>query len=617
MTRKTLSLITAILLLTTNTFAEETLKDITVVSVNKTSQSIKNTTSNVTVITAEDIEENGYQTLTEAISHTSGISITNNGGLGKVSSIFLRGMKTEKILVLLDGVTLNNPSSTDGQAFFEHISLDNIEQIEIVKGGVSSIWGSDASAGIINIITKKAKDGIHGNLVLSYGSYGTKKASTSISYKNNNFDTTFSASKLKSDGFSAKIPRNDETDGYENTSANLKLAYHFNENNTLSLNYNYVDANTEYDGSYSVLGSNDPLANIDTKQKDLIFTYQYTNTQYQSLFKYIRSTSNRTDTSNSPFGNAIIGYDSTVNAISWINSYQYTQNGSISLGLEHQKTEGDYQYNTSPSTNNVFKNKAVFLAVNHTFDSTTEGKTLLEASIRKDIFDKFDDAISYKVGFKHFHSRFEGLTTSLNYYKSIDAPNSYQVANSIARQPLNPDNTKGYDVSIQYKDIKITYFSNTIDDKLDFDTNLFKYINNQGREKTSGIELDLSHTISNMLISLNYSHLLKYEDEEGFDLQRRAKETLNVSLDKYMDNKTHFGVNAQYVGDRIEYAYGTHNITANTGNYTIWNLNFGTRVMDDIDISIHAKNIFDKEYQSVFGYATEGRSIYANFKYSF
>jgi len=191
------------------------------------------------------------------------------------------------------------------------------------------------------------------------------------------------------------------------------------------------------------------------------------------------------------------------------------------------------------------------------------------------------------------------------------------VASSIAGQTLKPDTTKGYDISIQYKNVSITYFSNTIKDKLDYDTTFFKYINNQGKKRTSGIEIDASHTFSDIHIALNYSYLLKYEDEQGFDLQKRAKETLNVSLDKYLDNKTHVGINAQYIGDRVEYAYGTHNITANTGNYTLWNLNFSTKVMNNIDVSIHAKNIFDKDYETTATYATEGRSIYMNLKYSF
>ncbi|HSR73893.1 MAG TPA: TonB-dependent receptor plug domain-containing protein, partial [Sulfurovum sp.] len=116
MTFKSLSLITATLLLTTSTHADETLEPISIISANKTIQYIQNTTSNVTVITAEEIEENGYQTVTQAINAIAGISVTNSGGLGQQTSFFVRGADSGKVLVLLDGMRLNDPSTTNGTA---------------------------------------------------------------------------------------------------------------------------------------------------------------------------------------------------------------------------------------------------------------------------------------------------------------------------------------------------------------------------------------------------------------------------------------------------------------------------------------------------------------------
>ena len=93
---------------------------------------------------------------------------------------------------------------------------------------------------------------------------------------------------------------------------------------------------------------------------------------------------------------------------------------------------------------------------------------------------------------------------------------------------------------------------------------------------------------------------------------------MNAAADYYTDSDTHFGANAQYVGRRIDTDRGFPVASeVSTGNYTLWNLNFGTQIFHDTDLTIYAKNIFDKEYQSVYGYATEGRSIYAKIKYSF
>jgi len=605
MIKRTISLFLATIL-TNNAYADENLADIEVISTNKTTQSIKDTTSNISVITADEIEERGYSSVGEALSSVAGISVSNSGGLGKVTSIFMRGMKTEKILVLLDGITLNNPSSTDGQAFFEHISMENIEQIEVIKGGMSSVWGSDASAGVINIITKKAKDGVHGDIKLGYGSYNSKTISSTLSYKKNNLEAILSLSQLKSDGFSALIPRDSEDDGYENNSLNLKLNYSFNENSQIRFNYNYIDANTQYDGKYSTLKQDDPLANIDTKQNDFSLSYLYNREGYRSNLKFTQTKSDRLDTSDSSYGKALSSYRATQQELSWINSYRYNSS-NIFLGLEGKKIEGEYQFNSSAPTTNKFEDKAVFMGLTHSVNEDT----LIEASIRKDFFEKFSDTLSYKIGLKRVSTLIDGLSTTLNYYKSTDAPNSYQVANTIAGVTLQPDTTKGYDISLKYSDFAITYFSNTIDNKLDYDTTKFGYINRTGEEKVDGFEIDFAHTFSTISVSTNYTHLLNYEDENNNRLLRRAKDTLNASIDYYTENDMHFGINAQYIGDREDLTQKS------TGNYILVNLNFDTEIYKDTKLNINAKNIFDREYQSVYGYAQEGRAIYANIKYSF
>lgn len=150
----------ATLLLTTNTHANTQLEDITITTTNKLPISIEKTTSNVSVITSEEIKEKGYLTVAQAISTVAGITVSHSDGLGQSTSFFVRGNDAGKVLVLLDGMRLNDPSTTDGRALLDALTTNNIEQIEIVKGGSSSIWGSNASAAVINIITKEAKDGV-------------------------------------------------------------------------------------------------------------------------------------------------------------------------------------------------------------------------------------------------------------------------------------------------------------------------------------------------------------------------------------------------------------------------------------------------------------------------
>ena len=161
--QKNLSIsLVASLLLATNLFSAQNLETITVTSATKSAQSIKDVTSNVEVITKEEIEERHFTSVPEALNSLSGINVISNGGLGTSASVKLRGFDTKRVLVLIDGIRVNDVTGTSG-APFEHLMINDIERIEVVKGAQSGIWGADASAGVINIITSSAKEGFRGS----------------------------------------------------------------------------------------------------------------------------------------------------------------------------------------------------------------------------------------------------------------------------------------------------------------------------------------------------------------------------------------------------------------------------------------------------------------------
>ncbi|HOI83826.1 MAG TPA: TonB-dependent receptor plug domain-containing protein, partial [Campylobacterales bacterium] len=149
------------ILASTALLAEQTINidKITVTGASKSEQSLKSVTSNIEVITAEEIEEKHYATVTDAISSFAGVNFVQNGGMGSTTSVLVQGLDTKYTLVLIDGVKYNEAASTDGSAQFGHLLLSDVERIELIKG-VNPIWGAGAAAGVINIITKKAAKGL-------------------------------------------------------------------------------------------------------------------------------------------------------------------------------------------------------------------------------------------------------------------------------------------------------------------------------------------------------------------------------------------------------------------------------------------------------------------------
>lgn len=620
MTTKPLSLITATLLLSTTTYAETTLEDITVISTNQVPTSIQNTTANITVITAEDIEERGFQTVDQAIRTVAGISVTNSGGLGQQTSFFLRGADSGKVLVLIDGMRFNDPSTTNNTALIESLTTSNIKQIEILKGGVGSIWGSNASAGVINIITKEAQDGVHGYVGLSYGSYLTKGAETQLSYKGEKLTAQILASYLDTEGFSALAPRSAEKDGYTNKNINLKLGYTFNENNRVNLSYNLIDTDTEFDDTFSAGQENDDYSNATSKQTNLALDYFYTRNNYSATLHASKGEYDRDYYTTGFFGDNHNVYRATLDEYSLINAYTYTSGKAI-LGLEYNTIDGFNQFNAFPESKADYTNKAVYLSNTYNFNTNT----LLETNIRYDNYDEFENRVTYKIGLKHAHAFLEGFNSSANYYTSYDAPSAYQLANATLGTLLKPSYTKGYDISMGYKKLlTVTYFNNTVEDAIDYISDPITFIggyqNINGTSKFSGLEIESAYSLPSLglVFSANYTHLFDFEKEDGTDLIRRAKDTLNASINYYTSSDMFFGVDVLYIGDRLDTDGGFPVASeVSTGNYTVWNLNFGTKIMDDFDLSINARNIFNKTYQSSYGYATEGRSVYAKVKYSF
>ncbi len=608
------------LLLTTQSHANTQLEDITVTTTNKLPTSIKKTTSNVSVITAETIKEKGYQTVAQAISTVPGITVSHSGGLGQSTSFFVRGADAGKVLVLLDGMRLNDPSTTDGRALLDALTTNNIEQIEIVKGGSSSIWGSNASAGVINIITKEAKSGVHGSVGLSYGSYNTKGAEATLSYKDEKLTAQVLASYLDTDSFSSLAPRDAEEDGYTNKNLNLKFGYTFNENNKLNLSYNVIETETEFDDTFSMTQADDDYSHATSDQSNLALDYLFTLENYSATFHASKGEYDRDYYTTGFYGDGHNVYKATLKEYAFINGYDYT-NGKTILGLEYQDIDGFNQYNNFPESQSDYTNKAVYLS--NIYD--INANTLIETNLRYDNYDEFDNKVTYKIGVKHLPHFLQGLSTSANYYTSYDAPSSYQLANTAFGSLLKPSYTEGFDISARYKELlKVTYFNNKVEDSIDYISDPVTYVggytNIDGTSKFSGLEIEGEYifTTYNLILSANYTHLFDYEKEDGSDLPRRAKDTFNTSLSYYTSNDMHFGIDAQYIGDRLDTDGGFPVASdVSTGNYTVWNLNFSTKILTDFDLSIHAKNIFDKEYQSVYSYATAERSAYAKVTYSF
>ncbi|MCM8787476.1 MAG: TonB-dependent receptor plug domain-containing protein, partial [Candidatus Omnitrophica bacterium] len=253
MKRKILTLIVILIMLkVAKVFADEKKYDLgkIIVTATKTLSYQAEVGSSTTVVSEDDIERAGKRTIYEVLKEIAGVSIVQNSAFGGLTSVYLRGAKPGHTLIMIDGVEANDPMSTDRSFDFAHLTTDNIERIEIVRGPQSTLYGSDAMAGVINIITKKGKGKPTWNSCLEGGSYNTFRRSLGLSGSIDKFSYSISTLRLDSDGIS-KAVGGTEKDGYDKTVISSKVDYQLFDNSQLSLVSRFTDAKTSLDdGAY-------------------------------------------------------------------------------------------------------------------------------------------------------------------------------------------------------------------------------------------------------------------------------------------------------------------------------------------------------------------------------
>jgi vitamin B12 transporter len=577
----------------------------------KTTSSESQNTSVVKVITESEINEKHPYSITEMLNQIPEISLTSNGGFGQPTSVYLRGFDPKRTLVLINGIRVNDVTGLNG-AQFELLTVDDVKQIEIIEGPQSGIWGADASAGVINIITKKPEKGFHAKTVLEYGSFNTKKAGTMVSYKNSIFYILSDYYILDTDGFSAAEPRKGslyygkrgdelgwEKDGYKNQTYTLETGLFLTDKDTLSFFFKGIDANVHYDAA----------AGVDAKDYDNPFGFGLTEYFNKIHNKFYSLSFNHKDKKNdfkiyynysifkrSQYG----GYTGDVGELGVQNRYNYLENSFFILGFVNQ----NFKQNKSAGIelNKSYIDKGYFITNVNNFKNF-----VLTESLRYDNYNKFENKLTGKLGAKYFIKK--DVYISSNYGTAYNVPTIYQLYDSwVGNQNLKPEDVKGYDISGNLKGFSVTYFYNKIKNLIDFDFNTFKYKNIEGTSKIKGVEISYKKFFEPLKINfyIGYAYL-DAKDANGKKLPRRPKDKINFEIGYYPDTKINAVLYGEYIGNRKD----TDNVQ--TGYYTVLNGVINYKITKYVKFYFKIDNITNKYYQTVNGYATAKRSFYGGF----
>ncbi|MDD2265754.1 TonB-dependent receptor [Sulfuricurvum sp.] len=589
----TLSFVAAATLVASAQASDLTLDPI-IVSASKIEQSLKNTTSDTDIITAQELEEKHITSVIEALRLLGNIPIAQSGGIGQQSSFFQRGFSSENTVVMIDGIRYNDPTTTKGQSQLEHLMVNDIERIEVIHGAQSGIWGANAVAGVINIITKKPTETLQANTSLEYGSYATTKIGANLSQRVGALTYYVGANQLKSNGISALTPQGEspkqyESDGYLNQTINAKLGYDLTSADALRTQLTLIDAKVHYD-QFSPNDVPNEIHQIN-RLGNIGYRHTFNSSDYFDT-TYAITTFDKKD----PLGwtSAFKGVNKELNLL---GTFHYAPDAFVIIGgstLQSKDTISSKELNS----------KGVFATNTNRWE-----KFILSESIRRDAYDTFKDKTTGKIGAKYLFD--EDITLSGNYGTAYRTPSLAELYTPIyGNVNLQPETTKSFDTTAQYKHLSLTYYNNRVNNLIGY--NPSTYVNEQvsGTSTFKGYEVRYNNTFADILaMSLSYNRLFA-KDKNGNALIRRPNDTFNGSLTYYPSDKLTLGTAASYIGTRPDTDYSTYPATlVQTGRYTLWNAFANYDITSNLSVYLKADNLTDKLYQEVFGYGTYGRTF--------
>ncbi|MEJ5172281.1 MAG: TonB-dependent receptor [Hydrogenothermaceae bacterium] len=585
-----------------------------ILSVYQTPTSLMESTSAVDVISEDQIKETKPLSIVELLNTISSISFTSNGGFGQTTGVYLRGFKQIYTLVMIDGVRINDPVNLNGVSL-EHLLPTDIERIEIVKGSQSGVWGADAIAGVINIITKKPKKGFSADSYFEYGSFVTKRYGTTLSYADDKFYIQLGLHKFDSQSISAAEPAKGspvygkrwnqlgmEPDPYRNDTVNLKIGLNITPEDKVEANMKFVDAVTHYDGYDSVTFKPADAENVShVNQK--FYNFSYEKSFYNNRLNLYYNQSDFERVYIEPKGWIPYNfYNGQFKEFGMKDRWDYKNGSFLQVGVLRQ----DFISKENPHKR--YHNTGWFITNLNTF-----GRFILSESFRFDNYSAFQDKITYKVGGKVFIT--DKVNLFANYGTGYKVPIPYQLFDPMyGNSNLKPEKSRNFDIGFSYDTLSLTYFNYRIENIIDFDMNTWKYSNITGTSKIDGFEAQIKKDIKplNLVISGGYTYTWasKYD---GTKLPRIPQDKININLVYYPAENLTVVLNGEYIGKRKDSQLNP----VQTGYYSVVNGTVNFQPYKHLTAYMKIYNLTDKFYQTTDGYASVGMSVYLGVNLSY
>ena len=585
----------------------------------------------VTVIDRAQLRNRATVSLSNILRDVPGFSVSQVGVLGSQTQIRVRGAEANHLLVTIDGVEANDPSQGD-EFSWGTLTASDIERIEIIRGPQSSLRGSDAVAGVVNIITRSAEKSSVG-LFLESGSWATHHSGFNIGHKQGDFDIRFGLSHIESEG--DNIARTgDENDGYRNTTYNIRSGLKLSDQMDISFaaresdGMNQFDADNDFDG---LIEDQDRVSEFENSTMRIQGDYSSKDGTWQHKILISQSKSDNAAFADKAKGNVTA---STKDQFQYIGSFTWDQGAqNIAALIEREKEDwmqrGEISWGVyDPNQDRERDTDSV--AVEYRTDINDH--LTLAASARHDDNSEFDSAKTYRA--EAIYQLTEAIRLRGAVGTAVKNPTFTErfgfYTNFIGNPNLIPEESTswelGADQLIMGGDLtlSLTIFDAELENEIDgfvYDPATFAYTssNINGTSERKGAELS---AVGNISESMSLSAAYTYTDSTGDDAVRevrRPRHIASLNLGWQAAHNLHLNTNIQFTGEQTDVYFPPFPEPSQVvalSNHTLVNINLNYSATEKLEMYLKLENALNDNYEEVFGYQTLGFGASLGLRYS-
>ena len=553
---------------------------------------VNRTGSTVEVVEDEDLE-GSEPGLENTLDRLPGVSVTSNGWLGTSSTIRVRGLDSKYVGVTFNGIEVTDPSSTQTSLNFGSFTRGLVGRLELAKGSQTTVYGSDAIAGAINIETWRPEvDGRSGEAFAEVGSFGTFSGGLSYGYRDEAGEVALTLTRTQTDGISARSAAAvADDDAFEETGLSVSVRRNLTDSVTVGVTGFLTDGFSEFDQS-----ATDPVAQLDLTRTGVRAFAEVSGGDIEHEVGVSYFENDRNDLF-SPFTNRFVGERLKLD---YLGTVDLSATTSLAFGADWTEETSTLDGVVSDASNG-----AIFGELLHALGEATD----LTLGLRHDLNSDFDDQTTARLAVAHRAS--ETMTYRASVGSGFRAPSLYERFGPFApATTLSPESSIGGEIGVDaaYENASYgaTVFYTEIDDRIGFGTTT--YVQAPGTTVAQGVELSADWAVGTADVFAAYT----YTDAatEGTRLLRVPRHDLALGVSGNLSESLTAEVD-------VRAAYDTLDFGGPSDDFIVTNLTLTQALTDTTDAYLRVENIFDEDYETIPGFSMPGLSVFAGIRASF